>query len=189
MRQRLLGGRAAREEVSESVVEEPLLRGELALPGAHARDGRGGVRDVHHAAVIARTRALRRAGGRAAGGIALEAEAAFTRSPSTLVSPRARGLHATTILAVRHRGAVVVAGDGQVTLGQTVMKHNARKVRRLYQGEVLAGFAGATADAFTLFEKFEQKLEAHERQPARAPPSSSPRTGAPTACCAASKRC
>ncbi len=68
--------------------------------------------------------------------------------------------HATTILAVRAHGKLVVAGDGQVSLGQTVMKHNARKVRRLYEGRVLAGFAGATADAFTLFEKFEQKLEA-----------------------------
>ena len=69
-------------------------------------------------------------------------------------------LHGTTIVAVRHAGKVVLAGDGQVTIGQTVMKHNARKVRRLYDGKVLAGFAGATADAFTLFEKFEQKLEA-----------------------------
>jgi ATP-dependent HslUV protease, peptidase subunit HslV len=69
-------------------------------------------------------------------------------------------IHATTIVAVRHRDRVVVAGDGQVTIGQTVMKHRARKVRRLAQGKVLAGFAGASADAFTLFEKFEQKLEA-----------------------------
>jgi len=68
-------------------------------------------------------------------------------------------LHGTTILAVRHHGKVVLAGDGQVTLGQTVMKHRARKLRRLSEGTVLAGFAGATADAFTLFEKFEQKLE------------------------------
>jgi ATP-dependent HslUV protease subunit HslV len=67
--------------------------------------------------------------------------------------------HGTTIVAVRHRGKVVLAGDGQVTLGQTVLKHNARKLRRLYQGKVVAGFAGATADAFTLFEKFEDKLE------------------------------
>jgi ATP-dependent HslUV protease subunit HslV len=66
--------------------------------------------------------------------------------------------HGTTIVAVRHRGKIVLAGDGQVTLGQTVLKHNARKLRRLYQGKVLAGFAGATADAFTLFEKFEDKL-------------------------------
>lgn len=65
----------------------------------------------------------------------------------------------TTILCVRHKGKVVMAGDGQVTLGQTVMKHTARKVRRIYQDRVLAGFAGATADAFTLFAKFEEKLE------------------------------
>ena len=69
-------------------------------------------------------------------------------------------MHGTTIVAVRHRGKVVLAGDGQVTIGQTVLKQHARKLRRLYQGKVLAGFAGATADAFTLFEKFEQKLEA-----------------------------
>jgi ATP-dependent HslUV protease, peptidase subunit HslV len=68
-------------------------------------------------------------------------------------------LRSTTILAVRHQGRVVVGGDGQVTLGQTVVKHNANKVRRLYQDRVLAGFAGAGADAITLFERFEQKLE------------------------------
>jgi len=67
--------------------------------------------------------------------------------------------HGTTILGIRHRGKVVVAGDGQVSLGQTVMKRGARKVRKLYQDRVIAGFAGATADAFTLFEKFEAKLE------------------------------
>jgi ATP-dependent HslUV protease subunit HslV len=65
----------------------------------------------------------------------------------------------TTILCVRHKGRVVMAGDGQVSLGQTVMKHTAKKVRRIYQDRVLAGFAGATADAFTLFAKFEEKLE------------------------------
>jgi len=65
----------------------------------------------------------------------------------------------TTILAVRHGGKVVVVGDGQVSLGQTVMKHGARKVRKLHHDRVIAGFAGATADAFTLFEKFEGKLE------------------------------
>ncbi|MDP2973339.1 MAG: ATP-dependent protease subunit HslV [Deltaproteobacteria bacterium] len=65
----------------------------------------------------------------------------------------------TTILCVRHKGKVVVAGDGQVTLEHTVMKHTAKKVRRIYQDRVLAGFAGATADAFTLFAKFEEKLE------------------------------
>jgi len=68
-------------------------------------------------------------------------------------------IKSTTILCVRHKGRVVMAGDGQVSLGQTVMKHKARKVRRIYQDKVLAGFAGATADAFTLFAKFEEKLE------------------------------
>ena len=69
--------------------------------------------------------------------------------------------HGTTILAVRRNGAVAIGGDGQVTLGNTVMKGNARKVRRLYGDKVLAGFAGGTADAFTLFERFEGKLEKH----------------------------
>jgi ATP-dependent HslUV protease, peptidase subunit HslV len=69
--------------------------------------------------------------------------------------------HGTTILAVRRNGAVAMGGDGQVTLGNTVMKGNARKVRRLYNDRVLAGFAGGTADAFTLFERFEAKLEKH----------------------------
>jgi ATP-dependent HslUV protease subunit HslV len=69
--------------------------------------------------------------------------------------------HATTIVSVRRGDRVVVGGDGQVTLGNTVVKSNARKVRRLAGGRVLAGFAGATADAFTLFELFEQKLEKH----------------------------
>jgi len=68
----------------------------------------------------------------------------------------------TTILSVRRNGRVVVGGDGQVSMGNTVMKGNARKVRRLYQGKVLAGFAGGTADAFTLFERFEAKLEKHQ---------------------------
>ncbi len=76
--------------------------------------------------------------------------------------------HATTILSVRREGRVVVAGDGQVTLGHTVMKSNARKVRRLGGGKVLAGFAGAAADAFTLFELFEAKLEKHGGQLTRA---------------------
>src|SRR6201988_5110102 len=67
----------------------------------------------------------------------------------------------TTILAVRRNGAVAMGGDGQVTLGATVMKGNARKVRRLHDDRVLAGFAGGTADAFTLFERFEAKLEKH----------------------------
>ena len=70
--------------------------------------------------------------------------------------------HGTTILSVRRGDRVVVGGDGQVSLGQTVMKGNARKVRRLYRDQVIAGFAGATADAFTLFERFEGKLEKHQ---------------------------
>ena len=69
--------------------------------------------------------------------------------------------HSTTILAVRRDNQVVIGGDGQVSMGNTVMKGNARKVRRLYQGRVIAGFAGGTADAFTLFERFEGKLEQH----------------------------
>jgi ATP-dependent HslUV protease subunit HslV len=68
-------------------------------------------------------------------------------------------MHGTTIIAVRHSGTVAMAGDGQVSTGATIVKHSARKVRRLYAGRVLGGFAGATADALTLFEKFEGKLE------------------------------
>jgi ATP-dependent HslUV protease subunit HslV len=70
-------------------------------------------------------------------------------------------LHGTTILAVRHLGSCAIAGDGQVSLGQTVVKHTARKIRRLHNGQVLAGFAGSTADALNLFTKFESKLEEH----------------------------
>lgn len=76
--------------------------------------------------------------------------------------------HGTTILSVRKAGRVVVAGDGQVSLGQTVIKANARKVRRLGGGGVIAGFAGATADAFTLFERLEAKLERYPGQLTRA---------------------
>ncbi|HDM8036295.1 TPA: ATP-dependent protease subunit HslV, partial [Vibrio fluvialis clinical-1] len=68
----------------------------------------------------------------------------------------------TTIVSVRRNNKVVIAGDGQVSLGNTVMKGNARKVRRLYNNKVLAGFAGGTADAFTLFERFESKLQMHQ---------------------------
>jgi ATP-dependent HslUV protease subunit HslV len=67
--------------------------------------------------------------------------------------------HSTTILAVRHRDAAVLAGDGQVTFGQTVVKHHAKKIRRLYNDRVLAGFAGSAADSFALFARFEAKLE------------------------------
>ena len=76
--------------------------------------------------------------------------------------------HGTTILAVRKAGTVVIEGDGQVTLGATVIKSQARKVRRLAGGTVIAGFAGATADAFTLFERLEAKLEQHQGQLTRA---------------------
>lgn len=74
----------------------------------------------------------------------------------------------TTILSVRRGNKVVIGGDGQVTLGNTVMKSNARKVRRLYKDKVIAGFAGGTADAFTLFERFESKLELHQGHLVRA---------------------
>jgi ATP-dependent HslUV protease, peptidase subunit HslV len=70
-------------------------------------------------------------------------------------------LHGTTILAVRRHGSCAIAGDGQVTLGQTIVKHTARKIRRLHNGQVLAGFAGSTADALALFTKFEAKIEEH----------------------------
>jgi ATP-dependent HslUV protease, peptidase subunit HslV len=76
--------------------------------------------------------------------------------------------HGTTILSVRRQGRVVIGGDGQVSMGQTIMKSNARKVRRLYNGSVIAGFAGGTADAFTLFELFEAQLEKYQGQLVRA---------------------
>ena len=84
-------------------------------------------------------------------------------------SPRCvETLPLTTIVSVRRHGKVVMGGDGQVSLGNTVMKGNAKKVRRLYHGQVLAGFAGATADAFTLFERFEGQLEKHQGHLVRA---------------------
>lgn len=79
-----------------------------------------------------------------------------------------KSMHATTIVTVRKGGKVVIAGDGQVSFGQTVMKGNARKVRRLGKGNVIAGFAGATADAFTLLERLEAKLEQYPDQLTRA---------------------
>ena len=86
-------------------------------------------------------------------------------------SPSSHGLgpwHGTTILSVRKQGQVVIAGDGQVSFGNTVIKSNARKVRRLGKSDVIAGFAGATADAFALFERLEAKLEQHPGQLSRA---------------------
>ncbi|KPF89427.1 MAG: ATP-dependent protease subunit HslV [Sphingomonadales bacterium] len=76
--------------------------------------------------------------------------------------------HGTTIIGVKKNGRTVIAGDGQVSMGNTVMKPNARKVRRIGEGKVIAGFAGATADAFTLFERLERKLEQHRGQLMRA---------------------
>lgn len=78
---------------------------------------------------------------------------------SPTVNKKMQKIRSTTILAVRHNNEVVVAGDGQVTLGNTVIKHQARKVRRLYHDKVVTGFAGSTADAFTLYDRLEQKLE------------------------------
>ena len=77
-------------------------------------------------------------------------------------------MHGTTILAVQRNGKTAIAGDGQVTVGATVMKHNAKKVRKMYNDKILAGFAGATADAFTLFEKFEAKLDQYHGNLTRA---------------------
>jgi ATP-dependent HslUV protease subunit HslV len=76
--------------------------------------------------------------------------------------------HGTTVLCVRKDGKVAIGGDGQVTLGQIVLKHNAKKIRKMYNNSILAGFAGATADAFTLFEKFEGKLETYRGNITRA---------------------
>jgi len=76
--------------------------------------------------------------------------------------------HATTVIAIRHNGTVAMGGDGQVTLGERVMKGNAVKIRRLAEGQVLAGFAGAVADAFTLFERFEGKLQEYNKNLLRA---------------------
>lgn len=77
-------------------------------------------------------------------------------------------IRSTTVLCIRHKGQVVMAGDGQVTMGQTVLKATAQKVRRLYKGKVLAGFAGATSDAFALFARFEGKLEEYRGNLSRA---------------------
>ena len=95
--------------------------------------------------------------------------------------------HGTTILSVRKGGKVVVAGDGQVSVGNTIIKANARKVRPLRRGGVIAGFAGATADALTLFERLEGKLEQHPRQ-LPGPASSWPRTGGRIAICGGSRQ-
>ena len=77
-------------------------------------------------------------------------------------------IRGTTVLIVTHNGRVAIGGDGQVTMGPTVMKHNAKKIRRMYKDQILAGFAGGTADAFTLFERFESKLEEYRGNLTRA---------------------
>src|SRR5437899_8102297 len=82
--------------------------------------------------------------------------------------PQKRLIRSTTVLCVRRNGSVVMAGDGQVTLGEGVVKHSARKIRRLYQDKILAGFAGSTADAFSLFARFEAKLEQYHGNLGRA---------------------
>ena len=82
--------------------------------------------------------------------------------------PQKRLIRSTTVLCVRRDGKVVMAGDGQVTLGDNVIKHTARKIRRLYQDKILAGFAGSTADAFSLFARFESKLEQYHGNLGRA---------------------
>ena len=90
------------------------------------------------------------------------------QSDSTQNPGQSPGWHATTILSVRKGGEVVMAGDGQVSMGQTIVKGNAKKVRRLGNGQIVGGFAGSTADAFTLFERLEAKLERHPGQLLRA---------------------
>src|SRR5437660_1952067 len=82
--------------------------------------------------------------------------------------PTKRLIRSTTVLSIRRNGSVVLAGDGQVTLGESVIKHTAKKIRRLYNDKILAGFAGSTADAFTLFSRFESKLEQYHGQLSRA---------------------
>jgi ATP-dependent HslUV protease, peptidase subunit HslV len=82
--------------------------------------------------------------------------------------PQKRLIRSTTVLSVRRNGSVVLAGDGQVTLGESVIKHSAKKIRRLYNDKILAGFAGSTADAFTLFSRFESKLEQYHGNLGRA---------------------
>jgi ATP-dependent HslUV protease subunit HslV len=102
------------------------------------------------------------AGGALSDGVGIDLWHPNSAGTNELIEVRAvEQFHGTTILAVRRGDRVVVGGDGQVSLGNTVVKGNARKVRRLYKDQVLAGFAGGTADAFTLFERFEGKLEKH----------------------------
>jgi ATP-dependent HslUV protease subunit HslV len=91
-----------------------------------------------------------------------------TPARNTAEAPARRLIRSTTVLCVRRNDKVVMAGDGQVTLGESVIKHGAKKIRRLYQDKILAGFAGSTADAFTLFSRFEAKLEQYHGNLGRA---------------------
>jgi ATP-dependent HslUV protease subunit HslV len=93
---------------------------------------------------------------------------AASASKSVAEAPTRRLIRSTTVLCVRRDDKVVMAGDGQVTLGESVIKHGAKKIRRLYQDKILAGFAGSTADAFTLFSRFEAKLEQYHGNLGRA---------------------
>ena len=97
-------------------------------------------------------------------------------------------LRATTILAVRTPAGAAIGGDGQVTLGQVVMKNDAKKIRRLYDGKVLAGFAGAAADAFACWSG-SRPSSATTRAPSPGPPPNWPRSGGPTGCCGGWRRC
>ena len=99
-----------------------------------------------------------------------------------------RLIRSTTVLSVRRGGSVVLAGDGQVTLGESVIKHTAKKIRRLYNDKIMAGFAGSTADAFTLFSRFEAKLEQYHGNLGRAR-SNWRGTGALISFCVIWKRC
>ncbi|MGA2457920.1 MAG: ATP-dependent protease subunit HslV [Terriglobales bacterium] len=91
-----------------------------------------------------------------------------TATESAAQAPATRRIRSTTVLCVRRDNKVVMAGDGQVTLGESIIKHGAKKIRRLYQDKILAGFAGSTADAFTLFSRFEAKLEQYHGNLGRA---------------------
>src|SRR3977135_3170797 len=91
-----------------------------------------------------------------------------TSAEREAASPDTPRIRSTTVLCVRRNGSVVMAGDGQVTRGESVIKHGAKKIRRLYQEKILAGFAGSTADAFSLFSRFETKLEQYHGNVGRA---------------------
>jgi len=91
-----------------------------------------------------------------------------TATESAAQAPATRRIRSTTVLCVRRQDKVVMAGDGQVTLGESIIKHGAKKIRRLYQDKILAGFAGSTADAFSLFSRFESKLEQYHGNLGRA---------------------